>query len=279
MAADSIPRRIAKRLLSPLLGEDTYSYAQCLAKAWDIRVGNWAREEPELEVALCAVRPGDTVVDIGANYGLYTYHLGRAVGPTGTVWAFEPIPFTFKTLTRVATVLRIHNAKLVNRGCSDEQGRVSFQIPLGPQGAISAGLAHLGGRGHDHAGKETQVRWKAEKEVSAEVVRLDDFLPSLPDLPFIKCDIEGAEPRAFRGSARIIDQHLPTVLCEINPWYLEGFRESVATLWSPFASRGYELFRYDERLRRLAPARVYEVVEDNYVFVHPTRKERLSPIL
>jgi hypothetical protein len=32
-------------------------------------------------------------------------------------------------------------------------------------------------------------------------------------------------------------------------------------------------------LRRLAPARVYEVVEDNYVFVHPTRKERLSPIL
>jgi FkbM family methyltransferase len=277
MAANSIPRRIAKRILNPILNEDVYSYVQCLARAWDIRVGNWT--EPELDVARCAVQPGDTVLDIGANYGLYTYHLGRAVGPTGTVWAFEPLPFTYKTLTRVTALLGVRNAKLINVGCSDEQGRVSFQVPLTDQGPMSAGLAHLSGRGHDHAGKETQVRWKAEKEIAAEVVRLDDFLPPIEDLHFIKCDIEGAEPRAFRGAERLIDKHLPTIVCEINPWYLEGFHESVASLWSLFSRRGYALYRIDERSRHLAPVKESEIVEDNYVFVHPTRKQRLSRIM
>jgi FkbM family methyltransferase len=277
MPADSIPRRIAKRFLYPRLNEDMYSYVQCLAKAWDIRVGTW--QEPELDVARAAVRPGDTVLDIGANFGLYTYHLGRAIGPGGTVWAFEPLPFTFKTLTHVTALLRVRNAKLINRGCSDEQGRVSFQVPMTPQGTMSTGMAHLAGRGHDHPGKETQVRWKTESEVTAEVVRLDDFLPPLADLPFIKIDIEGGEPKAFRGAERLIDKHLPTIVCEINPWYLEGFHESVATLCSFFGRKGYGLYRFGDHSRRLAPVREDEVVEDNYVFVHPSRKDRLSHIL
>jgi FkbM family methyltransferase len=275
VAADSITRRFAKRLLNPLLSEDMYSYVQCIVMAWDIRVGNW--QEPELEVARYAVRPGDTVLDIGANYGLYTYNLALAVGPTGTVWAFEPVPFTFKTLNRVASLLRIRNAKLVDRGCSDERGKVSFQIPLAPH--MSAGLAHLASRGQDHPGKDTHIHWKAEKEVFGEVVRLDDFLPSVLDLPFIKCDIEGAEPKAFRGAERLIDQHLPTVVCEINPWFLEGFGESVASLWSRFGRLGYELYRFNDRSHRLTLTRLDEVGEHNYVFVHPTRKERLSPLL
>jgi FkbM family methyltransferase len=275
--ADSTARRIVKRILHPVLNDATYSYFQCLAKAWDIRVGEWT--EPELDVVRHAVRPGDTVLDIGANFGLYTYHLGRAVGPAGTVWAFEPVPFTFKTLSRVAAVLRIQNAKLINRGCSDEAGPVSFQVPLSPQGPISAGLAHLAGRGHDHAGKETQVRWKAEKEVRCEVIRLDDYLPPIQDIPFIKCDIEGAEPRAFRGAERLIDRHLPTIVCEINPWYLQGFHESVAALWSMFSRRGYQLYRLNDHTRRLAPAELDQVVEDNYVFVHPSRKQRLTQLM
>src|SRR6476469_1137711 len=95
MAANSLPRRVIKKLLAPVLGERSYAVFQALAMGWDIRSGSWT--EPELELIPLAVRPGDTVLDIGANFGLYAYHMGRAVGPSGKVYCFEPIPFTATT--------------------------------------------------------------------------------------------------------------------------------------------------------------------------------------
>src|SRR4051812_9561948 len=77
MAANSLPRRIAKRLFAPALGEGTYSLLQAVAMGWDIRTGNW--HEPELELLTVGLRPGETAVDVGGNYGLYAYHMSRAV--------------------------------------------------------------------------------------------------------------------------------------------------------------------------------------------------------
>src|SRR4051794_41410422 len=92
MAADSAPRRLLKRVLAPILNDRAYQLIQSVAMAWDIRTG--AMSEPELDLIAYAVRSGETAIDIGANYGLYSYHLSRAVAPNGRVYAFEPIPFT-----------------------------------------------------------------------------------------------------------------------------------------------------------------------------------------
>ena len=34
--------------------------------------------------------PGQQAIDVGANYGVYTLSIAKVIGPTGTVWAFEP---------------------------------------------------------------------------------------------------------------------------------------------------------------------------------------------
>src|SRR5262245_35964871 len=95
MAGNTLPRRVAKRLLAPLLNESTYAALQAVAMSWDIRRKAWW--EPELELLPKLVERGDTVLDIGANFGLYAYYLSRAVGPSGRVYCFEPIPFTART--------------------------------------------------------------------------------------------------------------------------------------------------------------------------------------
>jgi FkbM family methyltransferase len=38
--------------------------------------------------------PGQQAIDVGANYGVYTLSMAKAVGPTGAVWAFEPASST-----------------------------------------------------------------------------------------------------------------------------------------------------------------------------------------
>jgi FkbM family methyltransferase len=275
VGADSLARRIIKRVIYPVMTEDRYSYFVAVSKAWDIRTGDYP--ERELDLIPLLARSDDVVLDIGANFGYYSYPLSRAVGPAGRVYAFEPVPFTHRTLQTVARLLRLRNVEIIAKGCSDRPGMITFEVPLQANGAMSTGLAYVGGRKHEHAGRETQVRWKATREVVAEVVRLDDFLPSLPDLPFIKIDVEGAELFAFRGAEHTISTHRPTVLCEINPWYLAGFGSSADELTSFFVSKGYQLYRYDNgRLTMISPS---AVVERNYVFLHPSRAVRLRSVL
>jgi FkbM family methyltransferase len=275
MGADSLARRVIKRVIYPVMTEDRYAYFVAVSKAWDIRSGDYP--ESELELVPLAAQRGDTVLDIGANFGYYAYPLSRAVGPTGRVYAFEPVPFTYRTLRIVARLLRLGNVQIVPKGCGERAGTITFEVPLQANGAMSTGLAYVGGRREDHPGKETQVRWSATRQVAAEMLRIDDFLPSLSDLSFIKIDVEGAELFAFRGAEQTISKHHPTVLCEINPWYLKGFGLGVEDLARFFFNEGYQLYRYDDK--KLKETSLSDVVERNYVFLHPSRAERLRSVL
>lgn len=277
MGANSAARRLVKTALYPVLNEHTYVYIQAAAKAWDIRSGRWS--EPELDLLPHALRAGETALDVGANYGLYSYHLSRLKGVR--VYAFEPVPFTFRTLRMVARLLRFGNAELVEKGCSDRAGRITFTVPVQASGAVAAGQAYIGGRDDTREGRERQVRWAGTRDVTAEVVALDEFLPAGERVTLFKCDIEGAELLAFRGAARLIAEGLPTVICEINPWFLEGFQLRLEELLGFFDERGYRLYHYrnDGGRGRLREVAAGEVVEDNYVFIHPTRAERFAGLM
>lgn len=278
MGADSLARRAMKRVLYPLMSDGLYQYIQCAAKAWDIRSGEW--REPEMELIPYAVSAGETALDIGANFGVYAYHLSRTVGRSGKVYAFEPVPFTYQTLRKVAALLRLTNVEIVAKGCSDQDGDIEFQVPVAESGALSTGVAYAASRNDDRPGKETQVRWSSTRSVKAEVVALDTYLPDVPTISLIKCDIEGAEPLAFRGARKLLDRHLPTIICEINPWYLEGFGLKLEVdLLDPLYARGYELFHYDDSQRVLVPKTPGQIIEDNYVFIHPSRRHRLAKLL
>jgi FkbM family methyltransferase len=274
VGANSLLRRAAKRVLHPLLTEGTYRYLQAGAMAWDIRRGSWA--EPELRLVPALVRAGDTAIDVGANFGIYSYHLSHAVGATGQVYAFEPIPFTAGTFRLVARLLRFRNVTLFQEGASDRNGEVTFQLPLQASGALTAGQAHVDGRDDERPGKERHHRYPRTRPVTCPIVRIDDRVPAVKDLSFLKADIEGSELLAFRGAARLIDEHRPTVLCEINTWFLEGFGIPLDELLGFFTSRGYRVYKLDEARNKLVPVEIGPDTEDNFLFVHPRRRDRLS---
>src|ERR687885_83981 len=55
-------------------------------------------EQAELEAAREHARAGSTAIDVGANVGVFTVVLARAVGPAGRVLAFEPFPANVRRL-------------------------------------------------------------------------------------------------------------------------------------------------------------------------------------
>ncbi len=282
MPANSTARKLLKRVLFPLVNERIYQLAQCAAKAWDIRTGVWA--EPELQLIPFAVKPGESVLDIGANYGVYSYHLSRAVGKWGRVYAFEPVPFTYETCKLVGKFLGFRNVELIQQGCSDRSGTVSFTLPVQESGAISAGLAHLSGRNDRRPGKERYAIYDLTRELACEVVALDEFLPALSNLSFMKSDIEGADLLAMRGASRMIERHHPTVQCEINPWFLEGFGIAPQAFGDFFEERGYRMYHYEpsgsrSRLRAASLDALGTFSTHNYLFIHPSRAERFASLL
>jgi FkbM family methyltransferase len=282
MPANSAVRKLLKRALFPVVNERTYRLVQCAAKAWDIRTGVWA--EPELQLIPFAVKPGESVLDIGANYGVYSYHLSRAVGGAGRVYAFEPIPFTYETCKLVGKFLGFRNVEMIQKGCSDRTGTVAFTLPIQDSGAISAGLAHLSGRNDQRPGKEQYSIYDRTRELVCDVVALDDFLPALSNLSFIKSDIEGADLLAMRGAVRLIERHHPTIQCEINPWFLEGFGIPPHAFSEFFEARGYQMYHYEatEQRRWLRAASIEALgifSTHNYLFIHPSRCERFASLL
>lgn len=261
-------RRAAKTVLAPILTDRTYSYVQALSMARDIRSG--ALTEAEIALIPRAVEPGDAVLDIGANYGMWVYPLSRAVGRRGRVWAFEPVPFTVSTLRKVTSLLRLQNVEVVAKGCADHAGTVAFDVPVQGNGAISGGQAHIAERDDARPGRERHARWTTTKQIMCEVVAVDDIVPEAAPVSLIKLDIEGAELAALRGCERVIGRCKPLVVCEINAWFLEGLQLAPQDVTSFFFERDYDIFRWaDGMLARVDHAKISA---GNFVFLDPTTR-------
>lgn len=162
----------------------------------------------ELRAIKRAVRPDDTVCDIGANKGSYTYWLSRWV-PRGRVIAFEP-QVELATYLQLACVrLGMKNVTVEAKAVYSQSGTLGLFIPGGkdsPGATLSAKAASPeGGR-----------------RVSVPVVALDEYFPSETRIGVLKIDVEGAEQGVFEGAKRILTQHSPLLVFECENRYLEA---------------------------------------------------------
>jgi FkbM family methyltransferase len=268
-------RRIAKRLLAPVRKTPIYSQIQAWSMARDITSGRFT--EPEIKLLTDAVKPGDTALDIGANFGLYSYHLSRLTGPEGKVIAFEPIPFTSATLKRVIRKLNLRNVEIHAVGVGEIQGTLTFNVPLQQSGQLMAGQAFFSLRNDNHGNIQEQVRWEKTTQIHCPVVVIDEELKNLNSLAFIKIDIEGAEVFAFRGARGLIEKFHPTILIEINPWFLDGFNLRMEDLTGPFRALGYKIYHFDSSRNKLDHvADESTIIESNYLFIHPDYNNRFQ---
>jgi len=149
-------------------------------------IANGIYEADEVELCRWLVRPGDCVLDIGANIGFYTVWLAGLTGPRGKVIAFEPDLDNAALLERNIALNACGNVRIVPMALSDDAGSATLY-----RCEFNAGMHRL----------YPSVCCAGDGE-SVGIARGDDL--ALGRVDFIKIDIEGFEPRAIAGLAGTI---------------------------------------------------------------------------
>ena len=169
------------------------------------------------------LREGMTVMDIGANWGLYSLLISRAVGPSGKVYAFEPVPEIFARLKEHIALNNATNVVPVPIALSDEKGAAKMSV----KGGSSSLFRHV-----------------SDEFVEVRVERLDDFVEreGIERVDAIKIDVEGAELKVISGADKTIRHNKPILMVEIHAVTLPAAGTTPEELFETIVSYGYDAF-------------------------------------
>ncbi|OPZ74783.1 MAG: 31-O-demethyl-FK506 methyltransferase FkbM [Actinobacteria bacterium ADurb.Bin444] len=200
----------------------------------------------EVELFESLIRPGDVVVDLGANIGQHTLCFARAVGPEGQVFAFEPDPENHALLQRNAAANGYSNIVAEQKAVSDSTGTLRlFQSKTN--------------RG-DHRIYDSD---DGRPSVEVPVIRLDDYFSNHHrPISFVKMDIQGAEYAALQGMHDVLQRNPDMRLfIEYWPWGLKRAGVEAQDLLSLLLDHGFGLQEVDGRkgtIQAVSPSELLE---------------------
>lgn len=205
-------------------------------------------EPTETAFFLRSLRPGQTVVDVGANIGYYTLLFARAVGPSGRVYAFEPEPNNFELLQTNVELNGYQNVVLENAAVSASPGTLRLFLNDGNLG--------------DH---QTYDAGEGRAAVEIRAASLDEyFAANRAPIDFIKMDIQGWEPAALAGMRGVLDANPDVVLVtELWPKGMHAAGFDARSYAAELEDLGFALFQCDEDARRIEPADMDAILREH----------------
>lgn len=162
---------------------------------------SYTGEEPLLRRIVPQWQTPPTILDVGANTGLYANTVKRLV-PQACLYAFEPHPKTFVELRRQAD---IHGYTALNVGCGDQEGTVplyDYRTHDGtPHASIHRGVIETLHKGHSNA-------------TPVDIITLDAFIRKreITRIHLLKIDTEGNELNILEGLKSSIDRKMVDVI-------------------------------------------------------------------
>lgn len=183
--------------------------------------GEWV--QLEIDFLLSLIKPGNTVLDVGANIGSHTIPFSQKVGLTGEVYSFEPQKVLFDILRQ-------------NINMSGVMVIWASQSAVGAHDRIMVDLPELDYKDEFNFGGVSLKEKIYEKYIQVPLITIDSL--KLRACHLIKADVEGFESEVIKGSLETIKKFKPYI-------YLENNRpEQLTSIQMMLQSLGYAIFSH-----------------------------------
>lgn len=184
-------------------------YELCPEDSWVLSKLYWAEEhifeKDTANLFYVLAKKAKTILDIGANFGYYTY-LAAAANKNAKIMAFEPIASFAETIKNNARTNGFAKVQVFNLAISNKNSEVTFYINV-----KSPTMSTLNPENEQEPGKYSQVKVNS--------IRLDDLVKkeNTGKIDLMKIDVEDHEMEAIEGMTAILNRDKPDVICEILP--------------------------------------------------------------
>lgn len=189
------------------------------------------------------IKPGMTVVDIGANIGFYTVLFSKMVGEKGQVHAFEPDKLNFKHL--VSNTRKLKNVVINNAAVSDKTGKIKLY-------QFGSNVEH-----------KTYDNGEGKSYIEIDCVSLNDYFKKGESIGLIKTDTEGYDYFVVNGMKELIKKQKQIALVtEFWPWGLAKAGVSPEMYVSQLKEIGFDITFAD-----LKAEQTYEQMTENKYYI------------
>jgi FkbM family methyltransferase len=215
--------------------------------------------EDEIRFLRKLVRPGMRIIDIGANYGLYSLSLARLAGASGSVIAVEPCAATASYLRESVGLNHLDHVTVVQLALSNKVG--TARLKIGENSELNTLAA---------ASQSNE----ATEEV--DITTLDRLAAdySFDRIDFLKVDAEGEEERIIAGGRQFFLTQSPLVMYEVKSG--ETINHGLIEAFSNLGYESYQLVPGLDVLCPLGDTPQLEAYQLNLFCCKPDRAEQLE---
>jgi FkbM family methyltransferase len=178
------------------------------------------------------LKPGDTYIDIGANYGYMSINADQIVGNDGLVIAIEPEP-RVRDLLKFNSKLNKSRLTIVGKAVSDSEGQANFNV------ATEIGLSRLDNSKKNTFGMDLNNKVTVQKTTLDIIIR--DFAHNR-NVKFVKIDVEGHELNILNGALNLVSRNKTIFMLEINHGALSQSDLGFKDIFEFFTERSYKVF-------------------------------------
>ena len=186
--------------------------------------------EPEVtELFKKTIKPGMTVLDLGANAGYFSLLAASLIGPTGRVYAFEPDP---------------HNLKILRMNIDENQFKTVIPVPLAISNESKTAVLY---RDAENLGLHTlspaNLPHGRGQTLSITTQTLDHWMTetNISQVHFVKMDIQGAEGLALACANQLLKQASLNLVFEFWPAGLRELKSDPLAVLRRLKDQGYRI--------------------------------------
>lgn len=204
--------------------------------AWQLWVDRHQRDA-DLELIRSLLKPGDTMIDVGANIGFTALEGAQAVGRHGVVHAIEPHPFIHRCLEENLGLNQLSSPQVQSYAVAvaeapretgaqftdDRRDDMNFMVP---EGSVQHSALN-------------------DKSITVPVTTLDALFPDLLHCDLLKIDVEGVELAVLRGASHLL-KNTRQILIEAGDPNSVRHGSNAGDLLAHLESAGFEVRSMDQ---------------------------------